>query len=220
MKAKTPILFHGRPITGRTPTFKPELRQANREGRKTETRRIIPKLDGSPAIVAYEEGYSLYGHDPIPFDELGTLCPHGQSGDIRVMPEPLTELHGYALYADDKEPVISLITGLPLRWRWRTKLLTSQFMPVEAGRLVVEYNDIRAERLHDITAESAIAEGIAPISGTNGKPGWKNYADPHGAYYDPISSYRSLWESINAKRGFPWSANSWVWVISYQEVKP
>jgi hypothetical protein len=29
-----------------------------------------------------------------------------------------------------------------------------------------------------------------------------------------------LWDSINAKRGFSWESNPWVWVVEFEVVKP
>lgn len=29
-----------------------------------------------------------------------------------------------------------------------------------------------------------------------------------------------LWDSINAKRGYGWSVNPWVWVIAFRRIKP
>jgi hypothetical protein len=28
--------------------------------------------------------------------------------------------------------------------------------------------------------------------------------------------YMDLWDSLNAKRGFGWAVNPWVWVVSFQ----
>ncbi|MGP8269086.1 MAG: single-stranded DNA-binding protein [Terracidiphilus sp.] len=30
---------------------------------------------------------------------------------------------------------------------------------------------------------------------------------------------RELWDSINAKRGYGWDVNPWVWVVSFQRVQ-
>jgi hypothetical protein len=45
---------------------------------------------------------------------------------------------------------------------------------------------------------------------------------PHqfSGYDSAKGSYSSFWETINAKRGYPWADNPWVWVIEFRQVKP
>ena len=31
--------------------------------------------------------------------------------------------------------------------------------------------------------------------------------------------YSDLWDSINAKRGFPWDSNPWVWAITFRAIR-
>ena len=88
-------------IAGRMPVFQRWGRDAIREDRKTQTRRVA-KVE---------------------------LCPYGKIGDIRVMCEPLTNYGGFACYADDTIPVISTITGALIIWRWKVQTLSSLFMP-------------------------------------------------------------------------------------------
>lgn len=37
---------------------------------------------------------------------------------------------------------------------------------------------------------------------------------------DAVSVYRSLWDSINAKRGHSWASNPWVWIVEFDLVTP
>jgi hypothetical protein len=248
------IQYRGESIAGRMPPFKDFLRAANREGRKSETRRVI---DPQPADGWAPEAPPVLGRITSAHPKRGKFgvfirkglgtefpqadlipCPYGEPGQLRVMPEPLRELHGYAIYADDQDPVISLTTGKPLRWRWKTKLLTSQYMPIEAGRFVVRILSIRVERLQDITEPGAKAEGAErayfdagglifafPDRGPNAVsfasgplPKTSFHAQKANTDATFIFGYRYLWEFINAKRGFPWASNPWVWAISYQQI--
>lgn len=34
----------------------------------------------------------------------------------------------------------------------------------------------------------------------------------------PVSLFRDLWDSINAKRGFGWDTNPWVWAVTFRRV--
>ncbi len=79
-----------------------------------------------------------------------------------------------------------------------------------------EITAVRVERLQDISAEDAIAEGIEPAS----VPGrFRIYGRAtDGADMDtPRISYHSLWESINGPDS--WDANPWVWVLSFRRLR-
>ena len=73
-------------------------------------------------------------------------------------------------------------------------------MPRKASRITLEITDVRAERLQDITNKDARAEGLA-----------------RGTVY-PRMWFEDLWDSINAKRGFGWDVNPFVWVITFKKV--
>ena len=30
-----------------------------------------------------------------------------------------------------------------------------------------------------------------------------------------VGCFRTLWDSINAKRGYSWESNPWVWAVSF-----
>jgi len=78
------------------------------------------------------------------------------------------------------------------------------FMPRWASRITLEITGIRVERLQEITEEDAIAEGI--IETSHALPGGKLTA---------YGEYMLLWDALNAKRGYPWESNPWVWVIEF-----
>jgi hypothetical protein len=37
-----------------------------------------------------------------------------------------------------------------------------------------------------------------------------------GVLEDPRWDFQHLWDEINAKRGFPWKDNPWVWVFTFE----
>lgn len=205
MKQPTPaILYKDRPIVGRMPTFKDFLRQANREGRKTQTRRVIlPQPEPGPT-----------GEIVVPEGR------HGSKGDVRVMCEPLIKVGDCAHYFDTPEvPVISLITGRLIKWRWSKPLLTSIHMPTEAGRFVVEYTGIRAEWLDDISDEDCIAEGVVRIRPACHVIRGFDYDLAGLCHTAARTPYAKLWEFINGDRpGCTWEDNPIVRVISYRQI--
>jgi hypothetical protein len=102
------------------------------------------------------------------------------------------------------------------------KVRPSIFMPRWASRLLLEVTAVRVERVQEISEDDAKAEGaeakrwgelkMAPLSLLGGK----------GSILprDPIYRYGfyELWDSINAKRGYGWDANPWIWVIEFKKV--
>jgi len=89
-----------------------------------------------------------------------------------------------------------------LKWR------PSIHMPRWASRITLEITSVRVERVQDISEEDAKAEGI-----TDSFPEMECNSDRPFA-----EGFSNLWDSINAKRGFGWDKNPWVWVIEFRRV--
>lgn len=85
------------------------------------------------------------------------------------------------------------------------KLHPSIFMPRWASRITLEITDVRVERVQGITEADAIAEGVE----------WQTPGPERNRL-----RYRELWDSLNAKRGFGWDKNLWVWVLTFKRIKP
>ena len=69
----------------------------------------------------------------------------------------------------------------------------------------------------DISEEDAEAEGVEEHLGAP-----QMECDDQVRHYPDASfvkSYRTLWDSLNAKRGFGWQTNPWVWVIAFKRVE-
>lgn len=82
---------------------------------------------------------------------------------------------------------------------WRRSI----FMPRWASRITLKLTSVRPERLQDITAADAIAEGI----------------DIYGGHLTLRAEFAELWQRINGKRpGCAWDDNPWVWVLSWSSL--
>lgn len=86
-------------------------------------------------------------------------------------------------------------------------------MPKVASRIWLMVEEIRVERLQDISEEDAIAEGIESID-QHGSKVWKRYDGYSLVTSDPVVSFWSLWASINGEDS--WLSNPWVWVVKYR----
>jgi hypothetical protein len=229
---ETPILFSG-----------PMVR-AILEGRKTQTRRVITcansYVDGGPEpkklwddfdldrawvdpgpSPAGNEGPYLKAPRPMYWDEAARaggkatdesvhrIYPRVWKGDRFWVKETFdgTKLgNGSTLVsyrASGDKPVTDY-------GKWRPSI----FMPRWASRIDLAVENVRPERLQDITQKDSLAEGInypryynSPSSG------------PVKTENPPSFFFQKLWDSINAKRGLPWELNPWVWVYTFRVVE-
>lgn len=94
---------------------------------------------------------------------------------------------------------------------------SSIHMPRWASRLTLEVTAVKVERLQEISETDAISEGIGRSPHGNGDH-WMNYPVGSSAagWADPRESFRSLWDSLNAKRGYGWEDNPWVCAIAFR----
>jgi hypothetical protein len=175
-------------------------------------------------------------------------CPFGKVGDVLYVRETWRKYfhvdeNGYTNYdneiieyAADNPEILYLMDGDGFQmynkdgtekfvpWRSRT------CMPKSAARIWLEITDLKVERVRDITAEGAIAEGIEKIDDKY----YKNYHTFHQNEYqhlytdietragisDPVLSFFSLWASIhgcNSVKGIhSFIDNPWVWAVSFK----
>lgn len=105
------------------------------------------------------------------------------------------------------------------------KTRVSIHMPRWASRITLEVTSVRVERVQDISEEDAIAEGVFRFTG-NSLAGWPEVEclDGRTFFYHPETiaarvEFNTLWDSINAERGYGWDENPWVWVVEFERVE-
>lgn len=89
--------------------------------------------------------------------------------------------------------------------KWRSPV----YMPRWASRITLEITDVRVERIQDVSIEDVLAEGIKEVRGQHSGEYWRE--ETGGKFVD-------IWDSINAKRGYGWSVNPWVWAITFRQI--
>lgn len=94
-------------------------------------------------------------------------------------------------------------------WRWRPSI----HMPRWASRILLEVTAVRVERVQDITQGDMAQEGWPKATKVERCGDW----GPE-AYRERAAWFRTLWDSINAKRGCGWDANPWVWVVEFRRL--
>lgn len=213
------------------------------EGRKWQTRRIVkpqptetPITNGSasgmylawPNSDAHLEWQDVLA-DTDYYVQAG-FCPYGQPGDRLWVREAWRTIDSTAdhnmltiAYEADQgrgseyrylrvsDDAYERYSGA----RFDSHLRPSIFMPRWACRFVLELTAVRVERLQDISEADAQAEGCttAAEDDQDGAPDAKQYRTYR-------AGYRDLWDSLNAKRGYGWDSNPWVWVLTFEQVKP
>jgi len=176
--------------------FSSEMVRAILDGRKTQTRRVV-RLPSWFQVVTYVNDTQY--KDCI---EREVKCPYGGIGE-RLWCKETFQADEIAMKYKIKEKIFYRATmpnGLQ-------HLRPSIFMPRWASRITLAITGVRVERIQDITEEDAKAEGCEIGHGlTDDNPFFAREA------------FQKLWDSINAKRGYGWNENPWVFVISFKKV--
>lgn len=223
LKPNQLLLSSGALITERPILFSTEMIRANLEGRKTQTRRTkgldVPtdlqydKIEFNPIDwpkkpLIFKKKIEEIGNSTIYEITAAFKSPYGKPGDLLWCRETFYEegFRGNWAYKAS--------TGLMTDYdTWKPSI----HMPKEAARIWAMVQEIRAERLQDISEEDAIAEGVQEFEdGT-----FKNYYTKKGLRAEDgvecllaKGSFQSLWTSINGMDS--WDANPWVWVVRYR----
>jgi len=190
------------------------------DGRKTQTRRVV-KLDaelrgrGCASLEGSWWDPSFGGRLKVPGPHETThrlFCPYGLPGERLWVRE--TWQHEDGSCDDHKcgQPTHiyhKATESFPESIRWRPSI----FMPRWASRITLEVTSVRVERVKEISEEDAEAEGVK-----RGSCNCTNWAVCGYSLSSYRLAYSKLWESINAKRGFGWDKNPWVWVIEFKRV--
>ena len=170
--------------------FNTEMVQAILEGRKTQTRRAIKDPYFNP-LISGEWKWNA----PV------------QPGDIFWVRETWMAEYEYN-GASDRALYFYKASDPERKGLWRPSI----HMPREAARIFLLVKDVRCERLQDITAEDAQAEGCE---------GFLHY-NPLLGCSETVHNFKRIWNSTIKKNDlseFWWYANPWVWVIQFERIE-
>lgn len=206
-----PILMHARSVRGIL------------EGRKTQTRRIIKQ-----APIAVGIGWSLW-YDAkmdaqLNAEQFAKLrCPYGRPGERLWVRETWATGWNEGNHGGPfKEyPVVYRADELAhdIDYRWKPPI----HMRRADCRLVLEITNVRIERVQDISANDALAEGVS------GSDLWtpkeldarpfeeKWWDDFHFWTHYPQMVFGRLWDQINGAGA--WERNDWVWVVEFRKLE-
>lgn len=185
------------------------------EGRKTQERVAVKPQPDVDIVMAHQDGASdwIFWTGPMAQDMAaftkeaypnggGFPCPLGKPGDRLWLREAL-RWTDCLVYDADREPVDP--DQIPAGIRIGRDYLPMTHMPRWASRVTLEITNVRVERLQDISAADAKAEGVEPFLNRDATA-WR-------------AGFQIKWNEINAKRGYSWESNPWVFVIEFKRVK-
>jgi hypothetical protein len=215
--------------------FNSEMVRAILDKKKTQTRRIIKPQPLKRETTFWRDGEYYFGVDEITKTRGKSFkCPYGKPGD-RLW---VRETWKYYDWTEDGEPFIQYsangeISGAleyPENWSSRieniweklsekenydiygaardNKWRSPRFMPHWASRITLEIINVRVERVQDIMPDDIIAEGV-----------WQRKNSIDADCERSYKVFANLWDSINAKRGYSWASNPFVWVIEFRRTK-
>ncbi len=190
-----PILFSG------------EMVRALLDGRKTQTRRVFlvtGPLGDKSAVTSPDEEIMQFDDGTFHYRSTGGLsgpypCPYGQPGDLLWVRETFFDW-GVGSNRIQYKTETSKVDEVP----WSPSI----HMPRWASRLTLKITDVRVERLQGISREDVLAEGIQVATADVASLG------------EFHACYRGLWNSLNAKRGYSWETNPWVWALTFKPINP
>ena len=197
--------------------FSTENVKAILDGRKTMTRRVVNKNN---SIIGEGGSWSNFCWDGS--QEYKDTCHHGHT---EIAKAPLPFIDGRA---SEHYPYEHQYLHVPYRWQedctiyriypkwdvgdilWIRRNKQYKFIWKKADADIwLEITNIRVERVKEISHEDAIAEGAEYM------PAAKLRIERLTV---PQIVFAGLWDSINAKRGYSWKTNPWVWVIEFKRI--
>jgi hypothetical protein len=207
--------------------FSAESVRAILEGKKTQTRRVIGgefavcrmSGDNEPCDVWWPKGARKTAtNPPLPMDRWTVRCPYGVPEDRLWARETYARPLGGNILTPREEVVyradaVRDDSGERSGWWIGSELFEGDIawhspihMPRWASRITLEIMGVRVERLQEINEDDAMAEGVSAPSIDSFDIG-------------PVEVFADAWDRINAKRGYGWDMNPWVWVISFRRVE-
>jgi len=144
------------------------------------------------------EAWQAYEPQPRKFGGEGAIA----HCTMRVHAYPPIEGESVVEYRADTEKEVG----------WRS----SHLLPRWASRILLEITEIRVERIQDIAKKDIMAEGFG-LGYDIRRYEVKNFVPGGGSSYGSIERwFMNDWNKHNARKGFCWNENPWVWVVKFK----
>ena len=214
-----PILFSG------------EMVRAILDGKKIQTRRVEGKLkyinldpsawyDVHQIATTARWSFRHNGTGSLPKSTIVMNCAYGMPGDCLYVKE------GYKIAGDNvgdrlvcgvylADNVEFSVALTPSEWarysvrKFPHRATPGRFMYRSLARITLKVLDVKVERVRDISEGDAEKEGLLPCG---------SFALGADLELTAYERFLRLWDKINARRGYSWELNPWVWVIEFENV--
>ena len=201
---------NAKPILFSTPMVQAILR-----GAKTQTRRVIKPLCVQQTGKDFQARVDYSRLDNV---VKAGYVPRYKPSDILYVREAWARISDWTIV----DPDVGLPDGYIYKADWgddeHPRWHPSIFMPKEAARIFLRVTDVRVERVQDISAEDAIAEGALDHPEIPPKLTLiQNFAGTI-----PQTNFALIWDSINAKRDggiYAWDTNPFVWCYEFERIE-
>lgn len=209
-------------------SYAPLMIMAKRQGKKSQTRRVVTGLKKWVTDVEYSaSGWETKAVKPhwLFTDEFALMAEsrnsrYGHPGDFHLVRENYhirtwklaknnfnVVLKGH-YSADDTKFEVELETLESIKfheWRRQQGNMPAIHMFNSLCRMRDRVLEVKAHRIQEIQDADIQAEGI-------------DCCEALGTFPDNRAKFTALWDSINARRGFPFASNPFVWAITTSPV--
>ncbi len=224
-----PILFSGEEVRSTLSGARTQVRRQIRERDvyQHEDGRWIVRFHGARVgLVAGSKDCAELANCDSPYgsrrDRLYVRETHGSADSYYQGHE--NDVPGVIAYRADQSAIqfnAPRPVAVPARdlasWNWDLmKWSPSTFMPRWASRITLPLVEVRVERVQDITAEDAKAEGsTVPRCGCEVCSRGTAICPADATSY--IEGFRDLWAATYGRES--WEANPWVWVLRWEKAE-
>jgi len=190
--------------------FSGEMVRAILDGRKTQTRRLIRKRKKNAGVWFWSEPTSFATPEMI---EAEWPCLYGQVGDRLWVRESIRICGCHEDGAPAREPPVWYMADgeCPDKESW-PHVRPSIHMSRWACRIMLEITKVWIHPLQNISEYDARSEGMKARR-------IYDPANPDTVAFSFRPPFADLWDSLNAKRGYPWASNHWVRAMTFKKVE-
>ena len=201
--------------------FNTEMVKAILDGRKTQTRRVIPLKNNDLIFTGFvvsstaknREGYCAFGKNKE--RDLEFIKAKYKVGDILYVRETFNTFSnitmdnevGVIYKADNKEVILPCNRDYECEYVFNDKWKPSIHMPKKYARIFLKVTNVRVERLQDISVRDIEKES-----------GWRreiySYSNKNKAFR---RDYCDFWNST-AKDGYRWEDNPYVFIYEFERI--